>query len=159
MYGILPKYQAHASDESVIAFGENFLVEIDEMEHTDIDACYILLFPKAAIRPTDLTAYLSFPTLEREFAVVSELVETGATHPKNIPTKKEASQLEKIVAEALARRYSPEDLLALAHPQSPEYSHAVVCRMFHDRFEEILRLPVRDRAQLLRFLLAFGSAN
>ena len=118
-----------------------------------------MLFPKAAIRPTDLTEYLSFPTLEREFAIVSELVETGATHPKNIPVKKEVSQLEKIVAERLAQRYSPEDLLALAHPQSSKYSHGTVCRMFRARFEEILTLPVRDRAQLLRFLFASGWDN
>jgi hypothetical protein len=29
MYGILQKYQAHASDEAVIAFGERFVTEID----------------------------------------------------------------------------------------------------------------------------------
>ena len=118
----------------------------------------VLLFPKAAVGPIYLTEYLSLPTLEREFASVAELVETGLTNPQHIPAAKEVSQLEKIVSQRLAQRYSPDELLALAHPHSPKYSHATVCRMFRARFEEILSLPARDRVQLLRFLFANQQA-
>jgi hypothetical protein len=116
-------------------------------------------FPKGCPTAHRPNGIFIISNLEREFATVSELIETGATHQKNIPAKKEASHLEKIVAERLTRRYSPEDLLALAHPHSPKYSHAMVCRMFRARFEEILSFPFRDRAQLLRSLLGGGSAN
>jgi len=139
--------------------GELFVSEADEIASRDTDACYAFFFSETN-RSIDLSKYVSFPTAEREFVIISDLVETGATNnPKRISTDQEVSQLQKVIYERLDQRYSTSELLVIANPHSPKYSHQTVCRMFRARLEEVLNLPVTDRAQLLRFLFGGASAN
>ena len=124
-----------------------------------MNACYDFLFPGSAIRPVDFWEYLPPRTLKRGFAAISDLIETRATNSKRIPASKEVLQLQKVVIEGVARRYSETFPLALADPRSPKFSRETVCRAFGALFREVLTLPTGDRVQLLRFYFAGGSVN
>jgi hypothetical protein len=159
VYSVLRKYRAHAPDEAVLALAELTVAEVDAIGLTDTNGCYDFLFPGGATRPIELWAYLPPETLEPGFAAISELTETRTTNSKRVSTSKEVLQLQKVVIEAVARRHSATFPLALADPRSPKFSHETVCIAFGALFREVLALPAKDRAQLLRSLFAGELVN
>jgi hypothetical protein len=159
VYAVLRKHLVRASDEAVIALGELTVAEIDAMVFKDVSACYEFLFHWSAIRPAEFWEYLPPDMLERKFGAISEITEVKTTTSKRVPVSQEVLQSQKVVIEAVGRRYSPTFPLVLSDPHSLKYSQETVCRAFGALFSEILTLPAKDQAQLLRFRLASRFVN
>jgi ATP-dependent protease ClpP protease subunit len=158
VYAVLRRHKAHASDQAVLALAELTVAEIEAIGRKDMNACYVFLFAGSADRPS-FWEYLPPDILERRFAGISDLIETGVTSSTRIPPSREVSRLREGAIEAVARRYSEKFPLALADPRSPKFSHETVCQAFAALFREALSLPPTDQIQLLRFLLGRGSIS
>jgi hypothetical protein len=89
---------------------------------------------------------------ERDLSTTAAVIETGSTTPQRIPTEKEVSPLLKRVVDKLTQRYPAADIEALANPNSPGIEHERAYRMTSALFREVLALPTKDKARLLRFL-------
>jgi hypothetical protein len=148
------KYLPVASDEAVITTAQLIVIETEAIGSKSANACYDFLNPHAGSQPVILTEYINQQTQELDLSTTAAVIETGATNPQRVPTEKEVSPLLKKVIGKLAKRYSATELGALTDPSSPGIEHEKVCRMASALYREVLILPARDAARLLRFLFA-----
>jgi hypothetical protein len=114
------------------------------------------LYPHPGSQPVIISDYVSNDIQDRDLSATAAVIETGGTNPQQIPTDKEVSPLLKNVVDRLTQKYSAADLAVLADPSAPGIDHERVCRMTSALYREVLTLPAKAGARLLRFLFAQG---
>src|SRR5208282_4580777 len=148
------KYLPVASDDAVIATAQLAVIEAETIGSKSADACYDFLYPRPGSHPVILSEYLTAEIQKRDLSTTAAVIETGSTSPQPIPAEKEVSPLLKMVVDKLVQRYPAGDIQALADPSSPMIGHDKACRMTSAMFREVLTLPTKDKARLLRFFFA-----
>jgi len=154
--------------ESVVQFGAHYLFyaedgpllewlavivrELHELRAKDGALCYTLLFPNHS-QKLDLTIHLSDQVKAAETAALTRIIESGAPVARKIPTAHEVENELKAVTGAIRARYG-DDVTML----SPQVDKTKACDLGTTVYEEILKLPQQEAANMLRYIFANPDA-
>jgi hypothetical protein len=140
-----------ASNESVVAYMKIMLVEMKELDEQSGDLCYRFLFPQVS-GPIDPVKHFSKETQKADLDALAEVIRASAQNPQPVPPESVVMpQLQTIFID-LANDHG-QDIAMLQDPVAPNVDRRKICRMTQNMYTKILRLPVEESGQMLRYLL------
>ncbi len=140
-----------ASNESVADYMKVMLIEMQELNEQGGDLCYRFLFPQVS-GPIDPVEHFSKETQKADLDALAEVIRTSAESPQPVPPESVVMpQLQTIFID-LANDHG-QDIAMLQNPVAPNVDRRKVCQMTQNMYTKILRLPVEESGQLLRYLL------
>ena len=150
--GTLSKYIGTASDESVIAFADLSIHEVEELHRSHSDACYDYLYPldKGA---TPVASYIDKKSEDETLDVLSRIVHSAAHTPQPLPNAAKADALLAPVLSRLANEYGNDLMLIQRKPTAPAERERV-CDITVSLFKNVKTLPREDASLVLRSLLS-----
>jgi hypothetical protein len=140
-----------ASNESVAAYMKVMLVEMEELDEQGGDLCYRFLFPQVS-GPIDPVQHFSKETQKADLDALAQVIRTSAENPQPVPPESVVMpQLQTIFID-LANDHG-QDIAMLQSPVAPNVDRRKICQMTQNMYTKILRLPVQESGQMLRYLL------
>ena len=141
-------YLFYAEDGPLLKWLAVIVEELHELRAKDGAFCYMLLFPNQS-QKLDLTIHLSDHVKAAETAALTRVIESGAPVPRKIPTAHEVEKELKAVTGTIRARYG-DDVTILA----PQVDKTKACDLSITVYEEILKLPQQEAANMLRYIFA-----
>jgi hypothetical protein len=145
-------YLFYAQDGPLLEWLRVIVKELHELRNKDGVLCHALLFPDQS-KKLDLTRHLSDQVRAAETAAVTRIVENGAAVQRRIPTRREVEKDLKDIADRISARYGDS-----AGILSPQQDKNKACGLGITAYEEILKLPQPEAANVLRHILANPDA-
>lgn len=155
---ILPRYMPKASDDSVVAFANVMIHDLDALDRTNGDACYGFLYPHKYSGAGFAAKYLDSKSKEADLDVLFQVVETAIKHPQAAPSPEASNELLKPIQITLYQKYG-KDLMLFHGVARDSAERKKVCDISLDMFQQIAELPKADASMVLRFLLSTGEAE
>jgi hypothetical protein len=141
-----------ASNEAVTNYISATMVEVDELYERGDELCFEFLFPKDG-KFIDASKYFSKEALQADLDALSEVIESSATDPQDVPQESEVMpELQPIMAELVA--FYGEDFAQLQNPHAPGVDKRQACEITSSMYTKILDLPSENSGRILRFLIA-----
>ena len=140
-----------ASNESVAAYMKIMLVEMKELDEQGGDLCYRFLFPQVS-GPIDPVQYFSKETQKADLDALAEVIRTSAENPQPVPPESVVMPQLQVIFIDLANDHG-QDIAMLQTPVAPNVDRRKICQMTQNMYTKILRLPVEESGQMLRYLL------
>jgi hypothetical protein len=109
---IVPRYIPRASDDSVIAFANVTIHDLDELDRTNGDACYGFLYPHKYARAGLAAKYLGGKSREKDLDALFQIVETAVKQPQPEPSPEASNKLLEPIQTNLYQKYG-KDLMLL----------------------------------------------
>lgn len=142
-----------ASNESVAAYMDITMAELDVLEKKGGDYCFRFLFPQTG-PPLDFSKVLSKRMQTEDLEALARVIESSATDPQPLPDEEEIQpRLEPLYAH-LMEEYG-EDMQLLNDPAAVtgEADKRKVCTIVGGMYDKILALPAQESGKMLRFML------
>jgi len=155
---ILPRYIPRASDDSVVAFANVMIHDLDELDRTNGDACYGFMYPHKYAGAGLASEYLDSESRQKDLDVLFQVVETAAKHPQAEPSPEASDELLKPIETGLYQKYG-KDLMLFQGVARDSAERKKVCDISLDMFQQIAALPKADASMVLRTLLSSGQAE
>ena len=155
--GTLSKYIGTASDESVIAFADLSIHEVEELHRSHSDACYDYLYPQDK-GATPAASYIDEKSEDETLDVLSRIVHSAAHTPQPLPNAAKADALLAPVLNRLASDYGNDLMLIHQKPTAPA-EREKVCDIVVSLFKNLKALPREDASLVLRNLLSEQGAK
>jgi hypothetical protein len=149
---VVERYLPYAADNVVLDFTKVIIQEMQYLQQINSELCYALLFPDR-IPGMDVTQYFSEELRLADLAVMSRVIETAARNPQFIPTEAQIAHSWDLALDRLMQRYGA-DAAILAKLDDPHVDKGKVCTISAALYQEVLKLPQKESAKLLRFLFA-----
>jgi hypothetical protein len=141
-----------ASDESVVAYIDVTMRELDELYERGDETCHNFLFPPPG-QALDVSQYVSKDLMKEDFEALARVIETSSTDPQDLPSEQEFTERLAPVFEAMQAEKGA-DMSVFANPQAPGVNKRKVCTVIRDLYDRILELPEEDASLVLRFMIA-----
>ncbi len=139
-----------APPEHIVRLMEVTLAAAKELQRQDAEFCFKFLYPAARGR-IDPARYLDPGTTDAMTTVLNEGAEAAVLHPHQFD-----GDLDRLMEKHVAvDQFSQEELLAVAAPDE-NTDAALACGASIRLFDQILKAPEPDRAELFRGLLTEG---
>jgi hypothetical protein len=142
-----------ASDEAVVAFVRLLLDQMAVLNRTDPEKCRAFLFPDANAT-VDFRPELGPDLLQREMAVMEQVIRSAASGEWRPPGEAEVGPMRAEVFRQLALSWPTEDLDQLAHLDRRGADAARVCRVCGGLYRAIADLPSEKAGPMFRSLFA-----
>ncbi|HKT46661.1 MAG TPA: hypothetical protein VJP87_03985 [Candidatus Acidoferrales bacterium] len=149
----LPRYMPRASDASVSAYTQFMAGYLAQLDETDTEACYAVLYPTKFGRPGLATKYADDKTKQEMLAILTQIIESAMKNPQPAPAKEEAGQLLHPILAALVEKHGSDVRLLNATPRDAT-ERKKVCDMTTGLFVQIAALPRSNGSMVLRSLMS-----
>jgi uncharacterized protein DUF4339 len=146
------RYFFYAEDGPLLEWLAVIARELHELRTKNGALCYALLF-RNPLQKLDLTIHLSEQVKAAETAALTRIIESGAPVRRKIPTAHDVEKELKAVGGKISTRYGED-----ASKLSPQADKTKTCDLSIAVYEEILKLPQREGANMLRYILANPNA-
>ena len=153
LVNILPKYLPKASDNSVVAYVNWTVLQLDALDHTNPDACYALMFPHKFGEPGFALKYIDPKSNEPAVAILQDVVSSAISNPQAEPDPAKSEEVLQQVLTPVVQKYGRDLSLLLGTPKDAS-ERKKVCEMSSDLLREILALPKPDASLVFRYLLS-----
>lgn len=150
--GTVPKYIGTASDDSVTAFADVVIREVESLRSPNSDACYYFLFPHEQGAPLGIANSLSQKSRDESIDVLGRIVHSAVHSPQPLPDARKAEVLLLPVTRQLSSEFG-NDLLLLQQKPIETVGRQKVCAITVSLYKRIEALPQRDASLVLRYLL------
>lgn len=150
----LPKYAGAASDDSIIAFVDAMVREVDGLHRAQSDNCYYSLFPDESGAPPLSSLYPDEGTMGKSVdAVMAGLVHSAVHNPQPLPDTARAKELRAVIYDRLLSKYG-NDVFLLQQTPADSAGRQKVCEMAVSLYKDAESLPKADASLVLRYLLS-----
>lgn len=150
--GTVAKYVGAASDDSVIAFVNLSIHQVEELRRLHSDACYYYLYPQEKVA-TPVTSYLDQKGIDESIDVLGRLLHSATHTPQALPDVAKAGALLAPVQTRLTIEYG-NDLMLFRQKPTDTAGREKVCAMTVSLLKNAEALPREDASLLLRYLLS-----
>lgn len=150
--GLIQARIGKASDDTAIRFVQVAQDQSRQLHTAGPGLCFQYLFPKPGEPPIP-AQHLDRRMIKREQAVMGDIIKDSAERPAVEPLQEQVTPALMLVAQALAQKYTQEELQMLDNPHGPGVDKEKVCSMNIDFYDQVLQLPTQQKGPLLRFLL------
>lgn len=147
-----------ARDETITGFVAVSQKQLKFLHRRGGGACYAYMFPQPG-QSLGEAKTIDRSLIQEELTMTGEIIKDSTTSPQQVPTAEEIQPQFQAVARALTLRYSPDDLQLLQQPQRPGWDKEKVCELHIALYDEIMALPMKQRAPLLRYMLGGSSSS
>jgi hypothetical protein len=154
---LLVRHLCQASDDAVIGFTLVITEQLSQLRAKGGERCYAYLSPRSSV-PINARKDLSEDVLRSELNALKNVIETAVTDPQPIPDASQFLKEFEPIRKKLLERYG-DDVLLLRDLSAPGIDKAKVCEMTIDLYGEILKLPRKDCANLLRYMFSNEIAD
>jgi hypothetical protein len=144
----------YASDEALMSFVDVVMKQMAALRAADPALCYDYLFPAPGAAPFDATKHLSAELMQKELAIMADLVRSASQEKHKPPTSAEIEQPLARVHAALSQRQGEDAARKLAIPNMTQESKDEACGATYHLYEIVLQLPQAESAPLLRYMFA-----
>ncbi|MBN1180887.1 MAG: DUF4339 domain-containing protein [Bacteroidales bacterium] len=154
LISVLYKRLPYASDDSLFEFIKILLEQMQILYKIDPNICYDYLFGNDRARP-DIAN--NFPTelIQKEFISISRIIQSSTTQSYQFQDPEQIKAKLTELVERLAVNYG-EDIQLFAKPELRSMNKARSCQLSYDLYAEMLKLPIKEFGQVLRYLMAQG---
>ncbi|SRR6266849_727767 len=156
--GTVPKYIGTASDDSVIAFADVVIRQVEALRSSNSDACYYFLFPHEQGAPLGITNSLGQKSRDESIDTLGRIVHSAVHTPQPLPDARKAETLLVPVMDQLTNQFG-NDLLLLQQKPTDTVGRQKVCAITVFLYKNVEALPQRDASLLLRYLLSDSSES
>lgn len=150
--GVVERHLPYAADDVVVDFTKVIIQEMQYLQQINPELCYAFLFSDR-IPGMDVAQYLTEELRHADLAVMSRVIETAARNPQSIPIESQIARSRDLALDRLMQRYGA-DAAILAKLDDPHVDKSKVCTISAALYQEVLKLPKKESAKLLRFLFA-----
>lgn len=154
----VPKYIGTASDDSVIAFIDVVIREVETLRNLHSDACYYFLFPHEPGAPLGIANSFDQKSRGESIETLGRIVHSAVHTPQPLPDARKADALLVPVIAQLRNNFG-NDLLLLQQKPTETVGRQKVCAMTVSLYKNVQALPQRDASLLLRYLLSDNSKS
>jgi hypothetical protein len=148
----VPKYIGTASDDSVIAFIDVVVRQVEVLHNSHSDKCYYFLFPHEQGAPLGIANSLDQKSRDESIEVLGRIVHSAVHTPQPLPDAGKAEVLLVPISGQLKDEFGT-DLLLFEQKPTDTVGRQKVCAMTVFLYKNIEALPKRDAGLLLRYLL------
>ena len=149
---VLQRRLPHASDGALSDFVGVVVDQLTQLDGKPGPVCFNVLFP-GRVPGVQPDQFLTKAAKERELQVSARVIETAAREAHPIPTEQQVEKILLKVYTAVVERHG-QDAGLLEQLESPTIDKVKACRVMRTMYAAILTLPLRERANLLRVMLA-----
>ena len=150
---VFPRYIPKASDDSVLTYVNLMVVQLEELDRANPDACYAFMFPHKFGEPGLGVKYLDAKSKEKDLDVLKEIIESATTNPQAKPDRRKSEELLEPILTTLVQKYGA-DVSLLQGTARNSTERKKVCEISSEMFRQIASLPKQDASMLLRYLLS-----
>jgi hypothetical protein len=151
--GTVPKYVGTASDESVVAYIDVIVQQIEALHKSHSDACYYLLFPREQGAMPGVISSLDQKTRDESLDTLGRIVHSAVHTPQPLPDARKAEALLVPVMDQLRGEFG-NDLMLFQQKPTDSIGRQKVCAITVFLYKNVEALPQRDASLLLRYLLS-----
>lgn len=142
---LYPAYLARGSDAAAVGFARSMVANLVALSAQGTDDCYRALFPRVDGPPQRTAREAN----DRMADAMRQLVASARESVQARPPRPEA--LTPVYASLRARHGS--QLALVQNPEAADVDRRLVCAVFTDLYQEVLRLPEPEAAGALRHLI------
>jgi hypothetical protein len=151
--GTMPKYIGTASDDSVIAFIDVVIRQVEALQNSHSDACYYFLFPHEQGATPVTIASLDQRNRDESIEALGRIVHSAVHTPQPLPDAEKAEALLVPVIGQLKDEFG-SDLLLFQQKPTDTVGRQKVCAITVSLYKKVEALSRPDASVLLRHLLS-----
>jgi hypothetical protein len=151
--GTVPKYIGTASDDSVVAFIDAVIRQVETLHNSHSDACYYFLFPQGQRAMPGIISSLDQKSRDESLDTLGRIVHSAVHTPQPLPDVGRAEVLLAPLMGQLRDEFG-NDLLLFQQKPTDTVGRQKVCAITVVLYKNVEALPQRDASLLLRYLLS-----
>jgi hypothetical protein len=156
--GTVPKYVGTASDDSVVAFIDVVIRQVESLHSSHSDACYYFLFPHEQGATPGLISSWDQKNRDESIVALGRIVHSAVHTPQPLPDARKAETLLVPVMDQLRNEFG-NDLLLLQQKPTDTVGRQKVCAITVFLYRNVEALSQRDASLLLRYLLSDSNKS
>jgi hypothetical protein len=149
--GLVESRMPHASDEAILTYMSVMITEMNELQKQGKGLCYKLLFPQAG-GGIDGRKVFSQETQKKDLMALNEIIKTSNTK-KAIPSESVVMPSLEPIFVSLYSKFG-DDVSMIQNPTATNVDKDKVCSITMDLYKEILALPPKQAASVLRWMFS-----
>jgi len=139
------------SDEAIIAYARLIVDQLDELRLDQTEPCLTLLIPQSS--PDNTSPIYSEITKGRELDTLDIVLRTYDAD-RQLPTEKDVWPDLGPIFEELFDEFGADNVAAMENSFDPSVDRGLVCNVTRALYSGILKLPERNAANAMRWLLS-----
>ncbi len=139
------------SDEAIIAYARLIVDQLDELQLDGTEPCLTLLIPQSS--PGNTSPIYSEITKGRELDTLDIVLRTYDAD-RQLPTEKDVWPDLGPIFEELFDEFGADNVAAMENSFDPSVDRGLVCNVTRALYSGILKLPERNAANAMRWLLS-----
>ncbi|MCJ7481583.1 MAG: GYF domain-containing protein [Thermodesulfovibrionales bacterium] len=154
LISVLYKRLPYAADNLLFEFIKVFLEQMQILYKINPDICFNYIFGNDRDK-SDIVKYFPKELVQKEFNVISEIIQSSSIQSNQFQNKKQIEAQFIELVKKLTESHG-EDIELLANPEMRNMNKARSCQLTYDLYNELLKLPLKEFGEILRYLLAQG---